>query len=432
MKLLGTAPYKGTRDFYPADKRVHNWIFNKIRSVVHGFGYLEYDGPLLEPFEVYAAKTGEEIVNQQLYWLMDRGERKMAIRPEMTPTLARMVAARIHDEPKPIRWFSVPNLWRYERPQRGRLREHWQLNVDVLGGERAFADAELIQLAVEIFRALGGEKFLQIRVNSRQLVNHIFSEKMELSEDVARQLSKLVDAKEKMAADEFLSKVDALGLNEKQKLFLNSYFSLTLENLSTHFPCDASEEILNLFETLKQLGVVESVRFDPIIMRGMDYYTGVVFEAFDVSPENNRALFGGGRYDNLVGLFSKTELSGTGFGLGDVTLQNFLETHQLLPNFESFYDLYCACSDKAAWVALQPFVKEWRNQGLRVLMPLGLAPLKTQFKEAGRLNTPYVLIVGPDELASGQWALKNMKTGEQKTLKPENMLSEIQQAPHCQ
>ncbi len=155
-QYLSTQPYKGTRDFYPEDFRVQRWMFENLRRVLARWGYQEYDGPMLEPFELYAAKSGEELVNQQLYWLMDRGERKLAVRPEMTPTMARMVAGKFHELPKPVRWFSIPNLWRYERPQRGRLREHWQLNVDVLGGDRVLADAEVIQIALELMKEFGG------------------------------------------------------------------------------------------------------------------------------------------------------------------------------------------------------------------------------------------------------------------------------------
>jgi histidyl-tRNA synthetase len=422
MSLLSTRPYKGTRDFYPADKRLHNWMFDQIRSVVRGFGYLEYDGPMLEPFDVYAAKTGEEIVNEQLYWLMDKGDRKLAVRPEMTPTLARMVAARVHEEPKPIRWFSVPNLWRYERPQRGRLREHWQLNVDVLGGDRRLADAELIQLAVQIFRNYGGEKYLQIRVNSRRLVNHVFTKVMGLSDLVSYKLSKLVDAKEKMPAEQFQAQLLELGVTGSALEALESFFALSVETLLDKFPGEESQEIVDLMKTLRNLGVGEQVRFDPTIMRGMDYYTGVVFEAFDISPENNRALFGGGRYDNLVGLFSKTQLSGAGFGLGDVTLQNFLETHKLLPEFPSFYDVYCACADEMSWMAVQDELARWRAEGLRVLLPLQLGSLKSQFKEADRFGAPYVVVVGESEIQSGLWSLKDMKKGTQESLSPENIL----------
>lgn len=425
MSLLSTSPYKGTRDFYPSDKRLHAWMFNQIRDVVQSFGYLEYDGPMLEPFDVYAAKTGEEIVNQQLYWLMDKGDRKLAVRPEMTPTLARMVAAKVNEEPKPIRWFSVPNLWRYERPQRGRLREHWQLNVDVLGGDSRLADAELIQIAVEIFRKFGGVEHLQIRLNSRRLLNHVFSSLMGLDEEKVRSFSKLVDAKDKMPKEDFEAKLSHFDFGAEQRKLADKYFALSYETLLRDFPGEEAQEIVSLMQTLETLGVKNQVRFDPTIMRGMDYYTGVVFEAFDVSPENNRALFGGGRYDNLVGLFSKTELSGAGFGLGDVTLQNFLESHQLLPNFESFYDVYVACSDQKSWELVQARINQWRNAGLRVLMPLNLSGLKNQFKEANRFQAPYVVVVGEDEISSGKWTLKNMKSGEQSLEAPEKIIERI-------
>src|ERR1700712_3740198 len=158
MSFLSTQPYKGTRDFYPDEMKIRTWIFSRMREVCQSFGYQEYDGPMLEPFELYAAKTGEEIVNQQLYWMVDRGERKIAVRPEMTPTLARMVAGKFHELPRPVRWFSIPNLWRYERPQRGRLREHWQLNMDVLGGDPLLADAEILSYSLDLMKKFGGEK----------------------------------------------------------------------------------------------------------------------------------------------------------------------------------------------------------------------------------------------------------------------------------
>ena len=165
MTTLSTQPYKGTRDFYPADMKVRNWIFDRVKRTLRAFGYEEYGGPMLEPFELYAAKTSEEIVSQQLYWLVDRGERKMAIRPEMTPTLARMVAARQHELPRPIRWFSIPNLWRYERPQRGRLREHWQLNVDVFGGHADAEDLEICQVIVALMEGFGAKDGYEVRLN---------------------------------------------------------------------------------------------------------------------------------------------------------------------------------------------------------------------------------------------------------------------------
>src|SRR4051812_25122008 len=174
MNQLSTQPYKGTRDFYPDDMRIRQWMFERLRKTLQTFGYQEYDGPMLEPFELYAAKTSEEIVNEQLYWLVDRGERKLAIRPEMTPTLARMVAAQQNEIPRPIRWFSIPNLWRYERPQRGRLREHWQLNVDTFGGEPGAEDLEIGQVIVALMEGLGAKEGYEVRLNHRMLTDHIF------------------------------------------------------------------------------------------------------------------------------------------------------------------------------------------------------------------------------------------------------------------
>jgi histidyl-tRNA synthetase len=249
---------------------------------------------------------------------------------------------------------------------------------------------------------------------------------MGLDADKSRTLAKLVDAKDKMKPEEFSLKLAEQGLGPSQLVTVDKFFATRLETLVADFPGPASDEIVELFETLDKLGVSDCVVFDPKIMRGLDYYTGVVFEAFDVSPDNNRALFGGGRYDNLLGLFTKNELSGTGFGLGDVTLQNFLETHKLLPDFASFYDLYCVCADEASWIAVQNEAPKWRSAGLRVLMPLGLGSFKSQFKEADRFQAPFTLVVGEEELKSGEWALKEMATGKQHKVRPSDLLKHLQ------
>src|SRR3954470_1236032 len=192
MTQLSTQPYKGTRDFYPEDMRIRRWMFGKLRETVGHFGYQEYDGPMLEPFDLYAAKTGEEIVNQQLYWLIDRGERKMAGRPEMTPTMARMAAGKVSELAKPVRWFAIPNLWRYERPQRGRLREHWQLNVDVFGVAGTEAEYEMITVADEIFKSFGATRAMYtIKLNSRKLVDYILKDYLGLDDVTANTLAKL-------------------------------------------------------------------------------------------------------------------------------------------------------------------------------------------------------------------------------------------------
>lgn len=282
---LSTQPYKGTRDFYPEDMRIQRYLFTKMRQVAESFGYQEYDGPMLEPFELYAAKTGEEIVNQQLYWMVDRGERKMAIRPEMTPTLARMVAGKIHELPKPIRWYSIPNLWRYERPQRGRLREHWQLNVDVLGGDPLMADAEILTLALDLVRSVGGEKFVSIKVNNRRLIDHFFAQVLSLSADAALGATKALDARAKIGEEAYAKWLSDLGISSDQQGKMEAFFKSSFEEVCHNYPCQGTEELSALFRLMSESGAGDQVAFDPTVLRGMDYYTGTVFEMYDISPE---------------------------------------------------------------------------------------------------------------------------------------------------
>jgi len=411
--FLPTQSYKGTRDFYPEDKRIQIWIFNQIREVVWSYGYQEYDGPMLESFDLYAAKSGAEIVNQQLYSFVDRGDRKVAIRPEMTPTLARMVAAKLQELPKPVRWFSVPNLWRYERPQRGRLREHWQLNVDVLGGDPLLADIEILTLALAIFKKLGATDQLLIRVNNRRLVDHFFKNLLGLNDEKALQLGKLIDAKDKMKPEAFDLALSELGLETESRAQLERFFKSSLADLAQSCPCPGQVELGSVMAALHERGFQKQIIFDPRIMRGLDYYTGTVFEAFDISPENPRALFGGGRYDNLIGLFGKSQLSGMGFGMGDVTLRNFLETHKLLPDFGSFADVLVTSPDAHSLRISAEIAAELRSVGIRVVEPLSTDGFSSQMKLAAKLAVQAVVLIGADELKSGVFGVKELKTGKQ-------------------
>lgn len=411
---LSTQPYKGTRDFYPEDKRIQNWMFGQMRQVVERFGYLEYDGPMLEPFELYAAKSGEEIVNNQLYWLIDRGERKLAIRPEMTPTLARMVAGRLQELPKPIRWFSIPNLWRYERPQRGRLREHWQLNVDVLGGDPLLADAEILTLALELMRAFGGEKLVSIRVNNRRLMDHLFVHDLGLTPEVALQTTKALDARAKIGEEAYQKWLSELGIQAAQSERLESFFKASFEETAARLSCQGVDELKALFALLKESGVgAEQVVFDPSVLRGMDYYTGTVFEMYDTSPENRRAIFGGGRYDNLIGLFGNQKLSGVGIGWGDVTMRNFLETHKLLPTFGAVVDVFVSLPSLELRSRCEEVARALREAGLRVITPLEPGGFGAQLKLASKQGARFAVLFGEAELARGEGLIKDLASGEQ-------------------
>jgi histidyl-tRNA synthetase len=424
---LSTESYKGTRDFYPKDMQFRNWMFGKLAETVKTFGYQEYGGPMLESFDLYAAKTGEEIVNQQLYWMMDRGDRKIAVRPEMTPTMARMVAAKIHELPRPIRLFSIPNLWRYERPQRGRLREHWQLNVDVLGGDALDAEAEVLTLAVEIMSAFGGAEKMQARVNHRKLMDHFFSKKMGLTAEQTHRVVKAIDAKDKVDAAKFQGWLAEAGVKPEQVAELESFFSSSLKDLTASMPCEGVEHLSKLFDVLEAVGmkIGAQIVFDPTVMRGLDYYTGTVFEIYDTSPENRRAMFGGGRYDNLMGIFGKEALSGVGFGMGDVSLQNFLEVHALVPKFESEIDVMVTLPDAKYRTDGNRIASELRKNGYHVITPLSVGSFGNQLKLANKHESKTVVLFGEDEYARGEVLIKDLRSGAQITVKKESILTEI-------
>ncbi len=411
-KKLSTRPYKGTRDFYPADMQLRNWIFGKMRSVVERYGYEEYDGPMLEVFDLYAAKTGEEIVNEQLYSFEDRGGRKVAIRPEMTPTLARMVAAKINELPKPIRWFSIPNLWRYERPQKGRLREHWQLNVDIFGIDSIDADIEIIEMAIDIMREFGvSEKQFRVLINNRRLMDYLFSDVLQLDEQQRYSVGKAVDKRSKVPPDIFNDMLLDTGINTKQISLLQKFLNSSIEEIreTLDWENQGLRETVELFEGLAAGDLSQYCDFDPSIMRGFDYYTGTVFEIYDTGQENRRSLYGGGRYDDLVGLFQSQRLSGIGFGMGDVTITDFLATYNLLPNFTSKVQVLVAIYDDATKKEAMNLARRLRQAQINTETYLIPGNFSKQFKYANQRGIPYVAVLGPDELERGVVTLKDMR-----------------------
>ena len=316
MSKLSTEPYKGVRDFYPEDMEVQNYIFNTWRRVAEQFSYKEYSASILEPAELYKSKTSEEIVNEQTFIFTDRGGREIVLRPEMTPTLARMVAARRRNLKFPLRWYSIPNVFRYERPQRGRRREHWQLNCDLLGISGIEADVEIISLAHAIMKEFGAEnKDFEIRVNDRKLITDIFNKIGGTSESTNVSVIRLLDRREKI--DNFDSELERHLGSDKKEQFLG-----LLEDTKSN------ETLEKLRETLNTKNI-QNIVIDTKLARGFDYYTGMIFEVFDNHKDNRRSLFGGGRYDNLLEMFEVEPIPAVGFGMGDITLRDFLETHGL-------------------------------------------------------------------------------------------------------
>lgn len=432
---LSTQPYKGARDFYPEDKRLQKYIFGKMRETVERFGYEEYDAPIIEPVELYLAKTGEEIVNEQTYVFKDRGDRTVVIRPEMTPTVSRMVAARRQELAYPLRWYSIPNLWRYERPQRGRLREHWQLNVDLFGVADWPAEHEIILVADNIMQSFKAKRDMYtIKLNSRRLIDTFLHELLMLDETQAHLLKKLIDRMHKTERAEFIGQVDAVftpsqreaGINQKLFEFLGAQDITELSSeLQTH---PSAISLMRLISALRQ-SYVTNVVFDPTVMRGFDYYSDIVFEVFDNHPDNNRSMFGGGRYDGLVGLFGVEPVPTIGFGMGDVTLANFLESHNLMPNLRPEVDMYVVLIGDVGEKA-QPILRNFREMGVNLAVDISGRGPDQQIKTAFKKGIHNVLFLGERELAEEQYPLKNLQTGQEERHGAERIVSIVKDYRH--
>lgn len=419
-QLLPTQPYKGTRDFYPNDMRLRNWFFGKIRSTLETAAFDEYNGPMLESLDLYAAKSGEEIANKQTYNFLDRGDRRLAIRPEMTPTVARMVAGKMNELTFPLRWFSIPNMYRYEATQRGRLREFWQLNVDIFGCDTFEADLEIIISAIRIMKAFGAdESMFTVRINNRRFFNDVIAAIAGTDAEGSRLVSKVIDRKNKVTREAYEKDLIALGLSAEQIGRIDALYGMNVMDATAICPdSEGAKELRLLFEALEKVGLSKYCVFDFGIIRGLDYYTGTVFEVFDNAPENNRAMFGGGRYDNLVGLFVKNaKVSGVGYGMGDVTLENFLFTHGLVPtSFGTGVKVLVTKFDDVPYDAYLMLNDRLREAGIVSSLYLGSKKFGKQIDYAVKENYTHVLIMGGSELEEGVVKVKNLETREESTV----------------
>ena len=417
---LSVLPYKGTRDFYPEEMRLRNWFFGVIREVLEKSAFEEYGGPMLESLDLYAAKSGEELATKQTYNFTDRGDRRLAIRPEMTPTVARMVAGKMNELNFPLKWFSFPNMYRYEAPQRGRLREFWQLNVDVFGCDGFEADLEVVTSAIDLLLAFGAdENMVRVHINNRRFFSDVIAAVTGKDAEGSRAISKVVDRRGKVPYDVYKKDLIALGLSEDEIAKLDSLYTMTVEEATSLCPESVgAQELLSLFSLLTKTGLAKYCVFDFGIVRGLDYYTGTVFEVFDLSPENNRAMFGGGRYDNLVGLFVKNaKVSGVGYGMGDVTLENFLRTHNLIPeSLTAGVKVLVTRFPDAPYEAYLNLADALKKHGVTSSLYLGEKKFGKQLEYAVKENYTHVLIMGGDEYARGVVRLKNLATREEKEM----------------
>ena len=410
---------KGTREFYPEQMALRNFIYEKVRAASQAFGYQEWDAPFIESIDLYAAKSGEELVKKQSFTFTDRGGDFVTLRPELTPSLARMIAAKQGELTFPVRWWSFGPFWRYEQPQKGRSREFFQWNIDMLGVSSPEADAELIAVAATFLRSVGltpGQA--AIYVNNRRLMDAEF-DALSIPTDKRIDVSNMVDRRSKMESAKWDAYVLEGGLTQTQLDGLK-------EILGDFDLWKKSDELVRLFAALEALGVKEYVKFDPNIMRGLLYYTGTVFEAFDTSGSLKRAIMGGGRYDNLLADVGGQPLSGVGFAMGDVVIGIILQEKGLLPQYiPSPAPILVTIFDAALMQESFSLSAELRRAGLNVLCYPEPAKLQKQFKFADKMKAHVVLTVGPDEAANAQVAVKNLINGEQVTVKREAVLDVI-------
>jgi histidyl-tRNA synthetase len=412
-------PVKGTRDFYPEQMAVRNWLYATVRRVSESFGYQEWEAPMLESLDLYAAKSGEELVKKQSYVFTDRGGEEITLRPELTPSLARMIAQKQGELAFPARWWSFGPFWRYEKMQKGRSREFFQWNIDMLGVASPEADAELIAVAAGFLKAVGltPEKAC-ILVNNRRFMDVEF-EALGIPAEKKPEVSALVDRREKMEMQAWEAYAQEIGLNQQQLEGLKSL-------LGDKEAWRRSEELVRLFTALEALGATEYVRFDPNIMRGLLYYTGTVFEAFDLSGSVRRAILGGGRYDNLLRDVGGEPLSGVGFAMGDVVIGIVLGELGLIPALlVSPAEMLVTVFSAELQSESMRLSTELRKAGSNVTCYPEPAKLPRQFKFADRMGMRAVLVLGPDEVAQGKVTLKNLSSGTQEELLRSEVLEAV-------
>lgn len=412
---------KGTRDFYPQQMAVRNWLYEKVRKISESYGYQEYDGPFLESIDLYAAKSGEELVKEQSYVFPDRSGDLITLRPELTPSLARMVAQKQAQLTFPLRWWSFGPFWRYERPQKGRSREFFQWNIDLIGRDSPEADAELIAVIASFFREIGlSPQQTQIMVNNRKLIDSELAA-LDIAAEKRVGLFKIIDRRDKLSPADWEAYVLDYGLSKSQ---LDALISI----LGNDKLWQKSTDLVTLFSSLEAFDASEYVQYDPNIIRGLDYYTGTVFEAQEIQGDIRRAILGGGRYDNLLAEVGGQPLPATGFAMGDMVISLILERYNCLPENigEIPSPVFVTVFDETTMLASFSLATLLRKNGINTTCYLETDKLSKQLKYADRLGARIALLVGPDEQENNAVTIKDLKTGVQQTVNQSEMIKTIQ------
>jgi histidyl-tRNA synthetase len=404
-------PVKGTRDYYPELMAVRNWLYEAAASVSTAFGYQEFEGPLIESLELYAAKSGDELVKEQSFVFEDRGGKFITLRPELTPTLARMVAQRQHQLIFPLRWWSFGPFWRYERPQKGRTREFFQWNIDLIGSDSPAADAELVAIVATFFKTVGlSPNDAQILVNNRYLMEGELAN-FGIEGDSLKDIFRLIDRRDKLSPPKWRDYASELGLSQQQIDQLETL-------LQNNELWQKSPALQGLFPAVEALGVSEYVRFAPQIIRGLDYYTGTVFEAQAVKGDVRRSILGGGRYDNLLSDVGGDQIPAVGFAMGDLVITLVLEELGLIPTDIKTppASIMVTVFDETSLKESLSLSKELRAEGLNVACYPQVDKLGKQLKYGDRTGAKIAVILGSNEIAAGEVTLKDLRSGNQETL----------------
>ncbi|MFX0040808.1 MAG: histidine--tRNA ligase [Promethearchaeota archaeon] len=438
-KKFSKEPIRGMDDYYPPDLREINWIIETIRDVVERYCYEEYETPQLEPIEIFAAKSSDDLVNEQSFIVEKKEGERLILIPELTPSLARMVAAKSQELKKPIRWFSVPTCFRYERPQRGRRRAFKQPNVDILGEESLYADLEIFNIIVDIFTEFGAtSRQFQIYYNSRRFMDSVCRLILRMDEDQLPIVYKVLDKSDKMEEEEFEKYVidtfqDEFIIQGIYKLKDVKNFNELLnkfDNIPEEFyNSEGYIEITNFEKLIKEVNISNYCTFSSGTVRGLDYYTGIIYEVFDTGKENIRSIFGGGRYDDLLSIFSDEKITGTGFGMGVYTLSLFLKTYNLIPEEIKERDysdtIYIASVSEELSTYAFEVARIIRDEDFPCMIDYRFKNLKNQISRANELGITIVLIVGPEELSEKKVTIRNMISQEQQMVNLDDLIDEI-------
>ena len=444
--MISVSPYKGTKDFYPKDQAVQNFIFDKWKKVAQSHGFEEYQTPVIEPAEIYEAKSGEDVGKKELFTFQDLGERNISLRPEMTPSVTRIVAGKYKELPKPIKYFSIGSFYRNERPQKGRNREFWQINADIFGDSSIYSDLEIITLSLDIMKEFKAPKnSFKIFINHRALIDGFLNE-LQISSDTKIQVIRIIDKYEKLPPAIFkqdLEKNVSSEVAEKIQKFL-SLNSQDLENIFPNLRENTGfKELAELIKILKNLNIESNIVFKPSLVRGFDYYDGLVFEVFDNNPDNLRSLFGGGRYNGLANIFGQQNFPAIGFAVGNETFRIFLENWNLIPDYKSIVNkrqigIFAIKNhenlSENKILLEQVFItaNEIRNLIPDIFLDTILEPKNTSagLDYISNKGYDFAIIIGSDEIIDKKITIKNMETGKQETFTLHHLIEFINQLPN--